>query len=183
MAKTVRDAKLDNRTQREKLKARGKPYFRAIDDGLHVGYRKGATGGKWVARRYLGGEKYVVETIGTADDVQDADGKAILNFNQAQAKARKIAQHMRGAASTGPFTVNVALDEYLARLEAEHSKEPGRRQKSHRQPDLPQTGPDVCAGSASRRHHEVEKRHCQTAAPRARQGRQARAAAFRSADG
>jgi integrase len=122
MAKTVRDAKLDNRTQREKLKARGKPYFRAIDDGLHVGYRKGATGGKWVARRYLGGEKYVVETIGTADDVQDADGKAILNFNQAQAKARKIAQHMRGAASTGPFTVNVALDEYLARLEAEHSK-------------------------------------------------------------
>lgn len=125
MAKTVRDARLDNRTQREKLKARGKPYYRQIDEGLHVGYRKNAGGGKWVARRYIGGEKYIVETIATADDTQDADGKTVLNFNQAQAKARDLAKQQRGAASAGPFTVNAALDEYLTRLEAEHSKSLG----------------------------------------------------------
>jgi integrase len=80
---------------------------------------------KWVVRRYIGGEKYIVETIGAADDVQDADGKMILNFNQAQAKARELSQQMRGAAPSAPFTVNLALDEYLARLEAEHSKSLG----------------------------------------------------------
>ncbi|AZG75900.1 tyrosine-type recombinase/integrase [Methylocystis rosea] len=122
MAKTVRDAKLDSRAAREKLKRAPKPYFRALDSGLHLGYRKGKSGGKWVVRRYLGGEQYTVETIGTADDVQDADGKTILNFSQAQAAARERAQEARGTKATGPFTVNAAMDDYLARLEAEHSK-------------------------------------------------------------
>lgn len=125
MAKTVRDARLDNRSQREKLKPSGKPYYRSIDEGLHIGYRRGVAGGKWVARRYLGGEKYIVETIGAADDIQDADGKTVLSFNQAQARAREIAQQARGATPTAPLTVNRALDEYLARLEAEHSKSLG----------------------------------------------------------
>jgi integrase len=122
VAKTVRDAKLDSRAAREKLKFSPKPYYRALDSGLHLGYRKGKKGGKWVVRRYLGGENYKVETIGTADDVQDADGKTILNFSQAQAKAHKHVQEARGTKATGPFTVNVALDQYLGRLEAEHSK-------------------------------------------------------------
>jgi len=122
VAKTVRDAKLDSRAAREKLKRAPKPYFRALDSGLHLGYRKGKSGGKWVVRRYLGGEQYTVETIGTADDIQDADGKTILNFSQAQAAARERAQEARGTKATGPFTVNCAMDEYLARKEAEGSK-------------------------------------------------------------
>ena len=64
MARTVRDAKLETRTARAALKPSGKPYWRAIDEGLHLGYRKGKTGGKWVARTYVGGQSYVVETIG-----------------------------------------------------------------------------------------------------------------------
>ena len=48
MARTVRDAKLETRTARAALKPSGKPYFRAIDEGLHLGYRKGQTAGKWV---------------------------------------------------------------------------------------------------------------------------------------
>ncbi len=78
------EANLRTRSARERLKPSGKPYFRLIDAGLYVGYRKGKTGGKWVARRYLGDERYVVETIGTADDAQDADGETILDFSQAQ---------------------------------------------------------------------------------------------------
>lgn len=122
MAKTVRDAKLDSRAAREKLKVAPRPYYRALDGGLHLGYRKGKTARKWVLRRYVGGEEYAVETIATADDFQDADGKTILNFSQAQARARELAQAGRGVAPTAPFTVDRALDEYLARLEAEHSK-------------------------------------------------------------
>ena len=119
----AREANLRTRSAREKLKPSGKPYYRAIDTGLSVGYRKGKTGGKWVARRYIGNEKYVVETIGTADDAQDADGASILDFSQAQAKVRGMAQASRGPAlPSGPYTVGQALDDYVSRLANEASK-------------------------------------------------------------
>ena len=41
MARRVRDSDLETRAARGKLKARGKPYYRAIGEGLHLGYRKG----------------------------------------------------------------------------------------------------------------------------------------------
>ena len=34
------------------------PTYRAIGRGLHLGYRKGKTGGVWVVRRYIGGQSY-----------------------------------------------------------------------------------------------------------------------------
>jgi hypothetical protein len=54
MARSVRDAKLDSRAARAKLKPSGKPYYRALDPGLHLGYRKGVAGGRWVMRWYTG---------------------------------------------------------------------------------------------------------------------------------
>jgi hypothetical protein len=64
MARTVKDATLESRTARGRLKARGKPYFRSLEPGLHLGYRKPLSGaGKWLARHYIGGERYEVETI------------------------------------------------------------------------------------------------------------------------
>jgi hypothetical protein len=76
---------------------------------LHIGYRrlKGRKGrpavaGTWVARHYVGGQSYVVEKIGTADDFSDADGTIILSFAQAQDKARtrmvRRAQSANGSA-------------------------------------------------------------------------------------
>ena len=38
MARKVRDKQLDTREARSKLTPRGKPYWRAIEAGLHVGY-------------------------------------------------------------------------------------------------------------------------------------------------
>ena len=54
MARRVRDRAIETREARRKLKASGKPYWRAIGKGLHVGYRKGKASGVWVVRRYLG---------------------------------------------------------------------------------------------------------------------------------
>lgn len=123
MSKTVREKKLDSPAARAKLKASGKPYWRAIDPGLHLGYRKGLTGGKWVLRRYLGNEKYLVETIGPADDHSTADGANILDFFQAQRKAREVAAKARAPASAQePFTVKSALNAYFERLDHEGSK-------------------------------------------------------------
>ena len=90
MARTVRDAKLETRAAREKLEARGKPYYRALEPGLHLGYRKakGRRGrkvaGSWICRLYVGDQNYRVERIGTADDFSDADGVAVLSFKHAQ---------------------------------------------------------------------------------------------------
>jgi integrase len=119
MAKRVRDTLLDNRAARAKLKQRGKPYYKCIGEGLHVGYRKGQRAGKWVVRRYAGQSSYVVETIAEADDVADADGVQILSFWQAQERAWKIANRPQPAA--GPYKVKDAIADYLAELEGRAS--------------------------------------------------------------
>jgi integrase len=113
MSKTVRERKLDSPAARAKLKTSGKPYWRAIDTGLHLGYRKGLASGKWVLRRYLGDEKYSVETIGIADDHSAADGDDILDFFQAQRKARDItAASRRPGLVDAELTVRFAADSY-----------------------------------------------------------------------
>jgi hypothetical protein len=140
VARARRDGKLDSRAAREKLASSGKPYYRSVDLGLHVGYRKGRNGGRWVLRRYIGDERYIVETIATADDFSDADGVDILTFYQAQARAREIAARHRGAIrDSGPLTVSKVLDAYLDRLDAQHAKtaaESRSRAEHHIRPKL-----------------------------------------------
>ena len=124
MGRSVRDAKLDNPAAREKLKARGKPYYRMLDPGLHLGYRrlKGAPG-RWVARYYVGNQAYVVETIATADDFSAANGVDVLDFRQAQEAAR-MRRDTRVHAATGraPFTVADAIRLHIEGLEAKGRK-------------------------------------------------------------
>jgi len=120
MARGVRDPKLDSKAAREKLEPRGKPYFRKLDPGLHLGYRKLRGGpGRWVVRLYDGEQTYTVETIATADDLSDANGVGVLNFWQAQERARKRRDaHAHRAAGKGRFTVAAAVELYLESLEA-----------------------------------------------------------------
>jgi integrase len=132
MARKVKDKELDSREARGKLKPRGKPYWRAIDPGLHIGYRKPRNGaGKWVVRLYAGDQAYVVETIATADDLSDATfhdrdipgvqvkSTDVLSFYQAQTKARALrdGRSRSEAGITGPLTVSDAMDAYIEYLE------------------------------------------------------------------
>lgn len=150
MARTVQDQKIGSRDARGKLAASGKPYYRALDPGLHLGYRKGSAGGKWVMRWYVGGGEYKVETIATADDKADADGVAVLDFRQAQALIReknveysRVAQGLP-AKKDGPYTVRACLDEYLAYLDSE--KKSGRDARWRADAlILPQLGELLCA--------------------------------------
>jgi integrase len=139
MAARVRDAKLDSPTARAKLPARGKPYFKAIGQGLHLGYRKGQSSGKWVARVYTGAGGYIVETIATTDDQTDADGRNVLTFYQAQERARDAQTRLTGTrAALRPFTVEDALAEYVAHLEhkAKPTGDAKNRIKNHIIPAL-----------------------------------------------
>jgi integrase len=122
VARTVRDQNLETRSARARLKPSPKPYYRAIDPGLHLGYRKGKNGGRWVVRWYVGGQDYKTDTIANADDVADADGVATLSFAQAQAVAREMRARVARLAAglsieAGPYTVKQCMTEYLIWME------------------------------------------------------------------
>lgn len=120
MSRTFKDALLDTRTARSRLKVRAKPYYRVIEPGLHLGYRRVSGGsGKWVARHYVGDQAYQVETLAIADDFSDADGIAILSFRDAQnlARERMVTRARSAAGKAGPLTVKSAIETYLEFLE------------------------------------------------------------------
>jgi integrase len=114
MPRTLRDSNLGSREARLRLKVRGKPYWRLIEPGLHVGYRR-LTGrpGSWCVRRYVGSGDYVVESLDSvADDNSEANGHDVLDFKQAQ---RRAMQH-KPKVVVGAYTVADALKAYLADL-------------------------------------------------------------------
>lgn len=116
MARTVRDHRLENRTQRAKLDVRAEPYWRTISEGFHVGYYRGKRVAKWVARARPAGRAggYNKVTLGEADDVLDPDGDRILSWGQAQAKAVVWRSGQLGAGRRDlTYTVGDALDDYL----------------------------------------------------------------------
>ncbi|NDB68679.1 MAG: site-specific integrase, partial [Methylocystaceae bacterium] len=121
MSRTVRDTNLETRTARMRLLARRKPYWRIIESGLHLGYRRTMEGGgSWVARRFLGDGRYNETKIGIADDLQDADGVAVKSFKQAQEAIRewwRIEQRreMGHSNDVGPYTISNALEDYFSR--------------------------------------------------------------------
>jgi integrase len=127
MPRLVRDSNLETRTARSRLKVAHKPYFRLIEPGLHLGYRKLAKGpGTWVVRRYDREQTtYAVKNLKTADgrliiadDFTDADGKTVLTFAQAQQRAK--AHRPRAEADDGgSFTVAKAMEAYFSYLESE----------------------------------------------------------------
>ena len=151
MARRIRASDLETRTARQKLKARGKPYYRGLGENLHLGYRKGKRRGVWVVRRYVGGESpYRMETIAEADDCADADGVAILNFWQAQDKARGKPK------CVSKYTVKDAVTDYLdEHLEGKPSwYDTRRRLHAYALPELGGTRVDSLTAETLRRWHK-----------------------------
>jgi integrase len=129
MARTIRDAKLDTRTARLKLAQRREPYWRPLSAGLAVGYRRGSTGGTWIARHYsrATGRRYLA--IGPADDTLDAGA---LSFDAAQAKAREWLGSVPTEPDAGPLTVARACDDYLAFLRHDGRSDAAIRDAAYR---------------------------------------------------
>jgi hypothetical protein len=90
MPRTIADAALATRTARERLPARHQPYWRGIDAGAALGYRKGAQGGVWLVRIAdpTAGGGYRQASFARADDALRADGTEVLDFRQAESTAR-----------------------------------------------------------------------------------------------
>ena len=107
---------LHTRTARRKLKARHKPYYQKIAKRIALSYRRGVgqPEGRWGVRAYAGEKKYRERALGVADDVQDADGKRVLDFDQAQDLARRAAKLVADddKRDLTPITVNEVMAEY-----------------------------------------------------------------------
>ncbi|MCZ6894226.1 MAG: tyrosine-type recombinase/integrase [Gammaproteobacteria bacterium] len=116
MARRVKDARLMTSAAREQLKIRSEPYWRAISQGSHLGYRKGKRGGTWVARWRKPDGAYREKRLGKADDALQADGVDVLNFSQAHdAAGLFFADEARMAHGIAPetYTVRDAIADYL----------------------------------------------------------------------
>ena len=153
MARTARHGKLDTRSARAKVAIRREPYWCNLGGGLAVGYRRiDRNHGTWIARAYeKATRKRRYQALGLADDMAEADGRAVLDFGQAQAAARawqprafaryanaKIAEIAEMAEK--PRTVAEAMAAYLGWLEAEGEastwREASAQAKAHILPAL-----------------------------------------------
>jgi hypothetical protein len=67
MARQTEDQPITTRAARDRLAPRHEPYWRNLDAGTAVGYRKTAAGGWWYARTRVEG-RYLKGAIGRADD-------------------------------------------------------------------------------------------------------------------
>lgn len=116
MARSVRDHRLETRAARSRLPQRQEPYWALLSEGFHLGYYRGKNSAKWVARHRPPGRAggYSKTTLGEADDTADADGVRILDYRQAQDKAREWLRSVEGGvAISAGYTVGDALDDYI----------------------------------------------------------------------
>jgi hypothetical protein len=129
MSKTLIEAPITTRRARSGL-AIG-VHWRGLDPDIHLGYRKGKRGGRWLVRWYGGAQQYQQETIGTADDLI---GEGNLSFEEASRLARQKVAEARLAAEKallGPtITVGSAIDAYVAMRDARETARAGRPVKS-----------------------------------------------------
>jgi len=138
MARLRRDARLETREGRSRLKGRHEPYWRELYPGLALGYRKGKRGGVWKARRNLGAGRYQYTTLGTPNDHADADGRDVLDYKQAHAAALAWDADQNAPEDTEDpaCTVSEALDRYFATFRGRWKAGAEKWANSRIRPDL-----------------------------------------------
>src|SRR6478672_4244640 len=110
MARRVSFSALESRSARLRLKIRRRPYSGpSLARGMSLMYRRNGTNGSWVLKASDGHGAYWTKAFALADDFEDADGKNVLTFYQAQDHAKKLARGEDGSADAAPITVDGAL--------------------------------------------------------------------------
>jgi integrase len=119
MPRNARSSKLETRTTRLKLPIAKKPVFVRVGPGVALGYRRNQTAGTWVLRVADGKSGHWTKRLADADDFQDADGGAVLDYWGAQERARALARSGRDGDDDGGgklLTVKQAIERYEAEL-------------------------------------------------------------------
>lgn len=154
MARLSRDSRLETREARQRLAIAHEPYWKLLCPGIFIGYRKGPKGGVWIARvsgKAIGKEAgYLKKAMGAADDSADANGMDILTFKQAFDAALAFAEDLKatGKGANKPvhkFTVQDAVDAYLAEHYAKEGRSLSRTLDMYRTHILPALGGKIVA--------------------------------------
>lgn len=105
---------LGSRTSRQRLPVQARPYFTHVQDGLSLGYRRGKSGGTWIARSYDQDRGYRFGPLGKANDLLENVG---MSFQDAQDAARRwyaaLAHIDAGEVAPGRYTVEQATKDYI----------------------------------------------------------------------
>jgi len=136
MSRVTQETNLQSPAARARLPIRAEPFYRNVQQGLAVGYRRGKRGGSWLARiRHPDHATYGEIKLGRADDMGAADGGVTLTYDQA-VKAARDAQALEDAKrvsgvipGAGKLTVNDLLDDYVKGYisgDARRGERPGR---------------------------------------------------------
>lgn len=90
MSRTTQEATIQSPTARARLAVRTEPYYRSLQRGLALGYRRGKNGGSWLARtRDPVRDGYTETKIGPADDGGEKTVQG-LSYDEAAQRAREI---------------------------------------------------------------------------------------------
>lgn len=149
MARLPRDARLETREARLRLpppKDR-EPFWKQLQPGLFIGYRKNPTGGVWMARvsaRSVGridGAAYIKKTLGTADDFADSNGTDVLSYREAFAEALDFAEKLKAHDKPADkYTVADAVQDYMEGHYAREGRAPRETQYAIDRHILPKLG-------------------------------------------
>lgn len=129
MPRKARDERLDTRAARLRLPVRREPYFRTVQEGRAIGYRRlaGGKSGTWIARHFDRDRDptRLYKSLGSADDMLEADGVETLTFAQAQtAAAAWFAELGRQSGRVAaPVTVEAVMADYVADYAARGGKD------------------------------------------------------------
>lgn len=124
MVGVTQHSSIETAKARAKLEAGRKAHFQTLRMGkAALGYQRDddATQGRWLLRRYIGGGKYAIATLGLADDMRDqrADGINVLTFEQAKDRAVETLDQSAPGGPRGTLTVRKAFASYVTKLQSE----------------------------------------------------------------
>ena len=108
--------KIDSKTARDRLKPRREPYWHKLKSGLHLGYRRPASGeGSWIGRRTEGTQK----TYQALGQFFDQDKPRLTAFEAARAAAEVWAGHADAGVEVHGTDIDAACRAYVDRQRSE----------------------------------------------------------------
>ena len=110
---------IETKTARSKLPVSKVPVFERLGQGVSIGYRRNAGGaGVWILRLADGRRGKVEKRLALADDAGPADGRAVMDYQQAAEAARRLSRGETDQPAAAVVTLADAIEAYRGDLTA-----------------------------------------------------------------